>query len=164
MALWGIKDSKTATGTVTIVGSTGATTFSSNQTLRIGDAIRVSGEDYRVVVLPDSQPATTGYTVRAGVQGATMTSRTTASFTLSEKPIYVSVSESGTTSGDSGDSTKVYGVDTTEATVTNAGYHAGWVRRTVGTGNRDGRVFYETLVANGSITGDQADDTEFPDA
>jgi hypothetical protein len=41
--------------------------------------------------------------------------------------------------------------------------HAGWVRRTVGTGGRAGRVFYETLVAGGSITGDAADDIQFPD-
>lgn len=41
--------------------------------------------------------------------------------------------------------------------------HAGWVRRTVGTGGRAGRVFYETLVAGGSITGDQADDKQFHD-
>ena len=41
--------------------------------------------------------------------------------------------------------------------------HAGWVRRTVGTGGRAGRVFYETLVASGSLTGDQADDVQFHD-
>ena len=42
--------------------------------------------------------------------------------------------------------------------------HSGWVKRTVGTGGRAGRVQYETLVATGSITGDASDDTEFPDA
>jgi hypothetical protein len=41
--------------------------------------------------------------------------------------------------------------------------HAGWVRRTTGTGGRAGRVQYETLVAMGSITGDQADDLQFQD-
>jgi hypothetical protein len=41
--------------------------------------------------------------------------------------------------------------------------HAGWVRRTVGTGGRAGRIQYETLVAMGSITGDQADDLQFTD-
>jgi hypothetical protein len=41
--------------------------------------------------------------------------------------------------------------------------HAGWVLRTEGTGGRAGRVFYETLVAKGSITGDDpADNTYFP--
>jgi len=41
--------------------------------------------------------------------------------------------------------------------------HSGWVRRTVGTGGRAGRIQYETLVAMGSLTGDQADDVQFPD-
>jgi len=42
--------------------------------------------------------------------------------------------------------------------------HVGWVKRTVGTGGRAGRVTYETLVAMGSITGDAADDLVLPDA
>lgn len=42
--------------------------------------------------------------------------------------------------------------------------HAGWVRRTVGTGGRAGRVQQEVLVAMGSITGDQSDDIQYPDA
>ena len=42
--------------------------------------------------------------------------------------------------------------------------HAGWVKRTEGTGGRAGRVHYETLVAMSSITSDASDDTEFPDA
>jgi len=42
--------------------------------------------------------------------------------------------------------------------------HAGWVRRTVGTGGRAGRVQYETLVAMGSMTGDQSDDIAYRDS
>ena len=42
--------------------------------------------------------------------------------------------------------------------------HSGWVRRTIGTGGRAGRVTYETLVATGSIASDAADDAKFPDA
>jgi hypothetical protein len=42
--------------------------------------------------------------------------------------------------------------------------HAGWVRKTVGTGGRAGRVHYETLVASGSINADAADDLVLPDA
>ena len=37
------------------------------------------------------------------------------------------------------------------------GYHVGWVKRTVGTGGRAGRVHYETLVAASSISGDGED-------
>lgn len=42
--------------------------------------------------------------------------------------------------------------------------HAGWVKKTVGTGGRAGRVFYETLVASSTISGDAADDLEMPDS
>ena len=42
--------------------------------------------------------------------------------------------------------------------------HAGWVRRTVGTGGRAGRIQTEVLVAMGSMTGDQSDDIQYPDA
>ena len=42
--------------------------------------------------------------------------------------------------------------------------HAGWVKRTVGTGGRAGRVQYETLVAMGSMSSDASDDTVLPDA
>ena len=42
--------------------------------------------------------------------------------------------------------------------------HAGWVRRTIGTGGRAGRVQQEVLVAMGSMTGDQSDDIQYPDA
>ena len=44
------------------------------------------------------------------------------------------------------------------------GVTPGWVKRTVGTGGRAGRVTYETLVASGSITTDAGDDIEFPDS
>ena len=40
--------------------------------------------------------------------------------------------------------------------------HAGWVKKTVGTGGRAGRVQYETLVAMGSMIGDASGDTAFP--
>ena len=40
---------------------------------------------------------------------------------------------------------------------TASGFHVGWVKRTVGTGGRAGRVQYETLVAASSISGDFED-------
>jgi len=42
--------------------------------------------------------------------------------------------------------------------------HAGWIKKTTGTGGRSGRVQYETLVAIGSVTTDAVDDKIFPDA
>jgi len=41
--------------------------------------------------------------------------------------------------------------------------HIGWVKKSIGTGGRAGRVFYETLVAASSITGD-AEDLATPDS
>ena len=40
---------------------------------------------------------------------------------------------------------------------TSSGFHVGWVKRTVGTGGRAGRIQYETLVAASSISGDHED-------
>jgi len=60
--------------------------------------------------------------------------------------------------------TTVYGVDTAETGATAGVTHAGWVKRTVGTGGRAGRVHHETLVAASSMTGDAADDTQYPDS
>lgn len=61
-----------------------------------------------------------------------------------------------------------FGVDVNEVRAANdAGrpvpQHAGWVLRHEGTGLKAGRVWYETLVAMGSMSGDGSDDTYFPD-
>lgn len=62
----------------------------------------------------------------------------------------------------------VWGVSAAEQSAANtgsAGAHAGWVKRTVGTGGRAGRVFTETLVAMSSISGGASEeDTVYPDA
>ena len=54
-----------------------------------------------------------------------------------------------------------FGVDTAEMGAERsqgtAPAHAGWILRTEGTGGRAGRVFMETLVAMGSVTGDLED-------
>ena len=66
---------------------------------------------------------------------------------------------------------EVYGVDATEqgvATAAGSSYapaHAGWVAiQTYTDMHGNSRVKSETLVAMGSITGDQADDTQFADS
>jgi len=54
-----------------------------------------------------------------------------------------------------GQTVKVYGVDAGEQTADAVkGAHAGWVLHKTGTGGRAGRVQTETLVAMGSIFGD----------
>jgi len=103
MALWGNKDGKTASGTIAIA-SNGAVTGSSTSfttQARVGDYIRVSGEDYLITAIASNTSAT----VRAGVPGATLTSvGSGASYTLSEKPEFVTTAESaGSASGVHGD-------------------------------------------------------------
>ena len=61
-----------------------------------------------------------------------------------------------------------FGVSGQEAQALRAGAntkvaHAGWVLRTVGSGNRAGRVMNETLVAMKTIAQDGSDDTVIPD-
>lgn len=59
--------------------------------------------------------------------------------------------------------TGVFAVDNLEKPANEGVAHPGWVLRSVGTGGRAGRVFNETLVAMGSITGDATDDVAFKD-
>ena len=167
MSLWGKYDSKTASGTIEIdaAGAVTGTTTSFTTEARVGDYIRVSGEDYLITAISSNTAAT----VIAGVPGATLSAVSAgASYTLSEKPKSVTTSESANTSGTQGDPTKVYGVDTAEVAAANAGdpnttevAHAGWVRRVAGSGGRAGRVQTEVLVAHSSIAGDQSDDSVF---
>lgn len=162
MALWGKNDSKTASGTIAINATTGAVTGTSTAfttQAKVGDFIvSATGEHYLI----KSIASDTSAVVTAGITGATMTAVTSGgSYQLTEKPISVARSESTSTSGDSGNITKVYGVATNEmAAEADQGTpvpHAGWVRRTTGTGGRAGRVFTEVLVAGSSIAGDLED-------
>lgn len=163
MSLWGNADSKTASGTL-VISSGGAVTGTSTSfttEAKVGDYIRVSGEDYYIKAIASNTAAT----VVAANHGATLTAVGSATaYTLSEKPKFVGKSESINSSGTQGDTTKVFGVDTTETAVSKKIAHAGWVRRVEGSGGRNGRVQTEVLVAMSSITGDQADDTEFADS
>ena len=114
MALWGNKDSKTASGTVTIASNgnvTGSSTAFTTEA-KVGDYIRVSGEDYLI----KSIASNTAAVVVAANHGATLTARDAGSaYTLSEKPKFVGSSESaGSASGVHGNTTKVFGVDVTE--------------------------------------------------
>lgn len=167
MALWGNKDTKTASGTIAIAGTgvvTGSSTSFTTQA-KVGNYITVAGVDYQIVSITSNTVAK----VESGINGgAIAVVNAGASYTLSEKPAFVAASESsGSPSGVHGNSNKVYGVDpveqTAKTTTVGGPQHAGWVRRTVGTGGRAGRVFYETLVAAGSVIADAADDVVFPD-
>lgn len=174
MSMWGNKDNKTATGTVTITknsdGISGNVVGSSTlfQTeAAAGDVITSAGNTYVITSITSN----TACFVKAGVNGANVTAQSGGSaYTLSEKPISIALSEaseSKATTSKFGNLENVFGVDTAEARSARAGgstksAHSGWVRRTVGTGGRAGRVQTEVLVATGSISGD-AEDTAFTD-
>ena len=164
MALWGNKDSKTASGTIQVYANglvTGTSTSFTTQAAA-GDYIKANNKEYRIISISNN----TTLQVAAGTLGAAVTAVAAGNtYALSEKPIYVSAASVGV------DANNVFGVDTAEADVKPV-THSGWVLRTVGTGGRSGRVQYETLVAGGSnatgpgavVQGDAADDTQFPDA
>lgn len=166
MALWGNKDSKTATGTVDIdtAGAVTGTTTAFTTEAAVGDYMVVAGENLLITAIASDTAAT----VVAGVPGATITAATGAAYALTEKPLSATMSESASTTGVHGDPAKVFGVDTTEMGVTDTNGHAGWVRRVAYTDTHgNARVKYETLVAGSSIStgaADAADDTEFPDS
>ena len=76
----------------------------------------------------------------------------------------VGVGSSHTLIGQTPTATATLGMGTPQATVgASEVTHIGWVKKTIGTGGRAGRVFYETLVAASSITGD-AEDLATPDS
>jgi len=105
MALWGNKDSKTASGTVTI-GTDGAVTGSSTAfttQAKIGNIIKVGSDEYVITTITDDTTAT----VISGITGATPVAKTGQSYALSEKPSFVAKESLGDTS-------KVFGVDTAE--------------------------------------------------
>ena len=158
MSLWGNKDSKTTVGTCAVTDA-GAVTGASSAVLtdyKVGDFLRVGANDYVFTAIADASNAT----VRQADGSADIAVSSAAAYEVSEKPLSTVYSENI-------DAAFIYGADTTEVGITGEGKsvaHAGWVKRTPGTGGRAGRVQYETLVAMGSISGDAADDTQLPDS
>ena len=172
MALWGNKDSKTAAGTVSITtaGAVTGTGTAFTTAAKIGNTMTVTGTEYQIVAIASD----TACTVIAGTNNGngTVTAKTAQSYALSEKPAFVA-HESADTGGRHGNSSKVFGVDETEARVASnraKGLKAsGWVRYNTYTdaqGNTRNKV--EVLVAGGSFaaatTGDAADDATLADA
>jgi len=174
MSGWGIKDNKTASGTISIA-SNGTLTGSSTQLTTQaapGDYITVdltggSAGAVREWVIKSIASNTSAVVMPANPQ----VSYTTAyadfvtygaqTFKLSEKPIFL-MGDNTTLS------TNVFGVDTNEAAATAAEgkpvAHAGWVLKTT----RGARTTYETLVAlskNGASPANMGDreDVEFED-
>jgi hypothetical protein len=171
---------RTALAGVAISGTAGEFTCTGT-TLAVNDRILITGTlggtgtitgyttgtIYTVSAVTGTSPNVTGFTLttEAGVAIVTTTGTPTG---LTYKP-YTIVLISGT--GNNAQYFEIQAADPATATASlgsGAGgtvlTHAGWVRRTVGTGGRAGRISQEVLVAMGSITGDQDDDIQYPDA
>jgi len=171
---------RTALAGVAISGTAGQFTCTAT-TLAVGDRIRITGTlggtgtitsyatgtIYTVSAVTGTSPSVTGFTLTTEADVAIVTTAGTPTG-LTYTPFTV-VLISGT-----GNNDQYFEIQATadQATATAArgdsavggSAHAGWVKRTVGTGGRAGRVQYETLVAMGSITADQEDDIEFKDS
>jgi hypothetical protein len=126
-----------------------------------------TGKIYEVSAVTGTSPNVTGFTITEEDTTAVVTTAGTPT-TLTYNP-YTIVMISGTGNNAqyfdlTGQVTATAVADLgsgTQATIPNPG----WVRRTIGTGGRAGRVQYEVLVAGRSlITGDAPDDIALPDA
>jgi hypothetical protein len=171
MALWGNKDSKTAAGTVSIT-TAGAVTGSGTAfttAAKVGNTMTVNSTDYQIVAIASD----TACTVIAGTNNGngTVTAKTAQAYALSEKPSFVA-HECADSSGRSGASVKVFGVNETEAAVASnraKGLKAsGWVRyNTYTDAQGNTRNKSEILVAAGgftaAVTSDAADDAVVAD-
>ena len=149
MALWGNKDTKAVTGTVTTVQNDATVTGSGTAfttELSAGQTLVIATVPYKIASIQSDTALEleVAYAV-TGAAGLTVTAN--------ESPAYVPHAEKAT----------IFGVDVTEAAVTTQITSAGWVQQTTGSGGRSGRVQYETLVAMKTMSGD-AEDTAFPDA
>jgi hypothetical protein len=120
MALWGNKDSKTASGTIAIATNgavTGSSTSFTTQA-KIGNTITADGRDYVITKITSNTAAT----VEAGINGGSITAVSGGtSYALSEKPVFVSQAESANSAGTTGSSVKVFGVDANAENFDSAG-------------------------------------------
>ena len=168
--------SYTSTPAVTIHGATNAT-FNANVVSSANDTITLSSAQVAALEVNDAVTYTNGggsediglttatvYYIHSKPSATTVTLKTSVN---SNDAINLTVGGSETGHG-------LQGATATAVASLGSGAQAyqvggtvagpGWVKRTAGTGGRAGRVQYETLVAMSSITGDTADDTEFPDS
>lgn len=113
MALWGNKDSKSATGTVSIANTgvvTGSSTLFTTEA-KVGNTLKAGGVDYQIVSITSDTVAKVIMGTNNG--NGTVTTCSGQAYTLSEKPAFVA-HESANSAGSTGNSSKVFGVDVTE--------------------------------------------------
>ena len=172
--------SGTLVATVATSGTAGEFTCGAS-TLAVGDRVKITGtlggtgtitgyatcNTYKVSAVTGSSPSVTGFTLTTEAAVAVVSTAGTLTGLTYTTETVIDITATG-------NALQYFEIQATAdlATATAAlgdgavggSQHAGWVRRTVGTGGRAGRVQYETLVAMGSITGDQSDDVAFKDS
>ena len=171
----------TLAATVAVSGTAGQFTCG-NSTLAAGDRVTISGTlggtatitsyatgtTYKVSAVTGTSPSVTGFTLQTEAGGAlTTTAGTLTGLTYTTETV-IDITATGNNAqyfeiqATADQATAVADLGSgTQATIASPG----WVRRTVGTGGRAGRVQYETLVAGRSlIAGDATDDIALPDA
>jgi len=175
---------RTALAGVAISGTAGQFTCTAT-TLAVGDRIRITGTlggtgtitsyatgtIYTVSAVTGTSPSVTGFTLTTEADVAIVTTAGTPTGLTYTPFTIVLLSGTGNNSqyfelqatADQATAVASLGAGVDGSTGTSL-THAGWVRRVVGTGGRAGRVQQEVLVAMGSMSGDQADDIQYPDA
>jgi len=168
----------TLAATVAVSGTTGQFTCGAS-TLAAADRVTITGTragtgtitgyatgtTYKVSAVTGTSPNVTGFTLTTEAGGALTTSAgTLTGLTYTTETV---IDISGT--GNNAQYFQIVGGTAATATATlgsgqPAKMNAGWVKRTVGTGGRAGRVQYETLVAMRTVTGNDIDDIAFPDS
>jgi hypothetical protein len=137
MALWGNNDSKTASGYANISsnGFVNGTSSVLQSEAKIGDFITMANNDYLIISITSNTAAQ----VIGRYGNTSVTAAANAAYILSEKPKYALWDATS-----DGGSNNVYGVDTTEAGVTN-----GAVREVVFTSRGSGYTANATLTVSG---------------
>ena len=141
MALWGNNDSKTASGYANISsnGFVNGTSSVFQNEARVGDFISMANNDYMIISITSNTAAQ----VVGHLQNTSVTAQSNAAYVLSEKPKYTLLDD-----GVKGDITSntVYGMDTTETSVTN-----GSIREVVFITRGSGYTSNATLTVAGGL-------------
>ena len=174
---------RTALAGVAISGTAGEFTCTAT-TLAVGDRIRITGTlggtgtitsyatgtIYTVSAVTGTSPSVTGFTLTTEADAAIVTTAGTPTGLTYTPFTIVLISGTGHNAqyfeiqATADQATAVASLGSGDGAGGTTLTHAGWVRRTVGTGGRAGRVQQEVLVAMGSMSGDQSDDIQYPDA
>ena len=145
MDLWGNNDSKTASGYANISsnGFVNGTSSSFQTEARIGDFIVMANNDYMIISITSNTAAQ----VLGASQNTSVTAQANAAYVLSEKPRYALLDDGyHNTNYPSGTTNTIYGMDTTETSVTN-----GAIREVVFITNGSGYQSNATLTVSGGL-------------